>query len=69
MLPMEHSALLLTFIKIPVIIKTFVLSIFEWLFYTGFTVSAKVNSHREHRWWIMMSVLSVVEERGGTVIE
>ena len=29
---------LLTFITLPVGIKTFVLSIFEWSFYTGFTV-------------------------------
>ena len=34
----EHSAILSTFIKQPVVIKIFVLSIFEWLFYTGFTV-------------------------------
>ena len=32
-----HSAILSTFIKLPVVIKTFVLTIFEWLFYTGFT--------------------------------
>ena len=38
MLPLEHSAVLLTFIKLPFVIKSFVLSIFEWLFYTGFTV-------------------------------
>ena len=38
MLPLEHSAILLTFIRLSVVIKTFVLSIFEWLFYTGFTV-------------------------------
>ena len=38
MLQREHSSILLTFIKLPVVIKTFVLSIFEWLFYTGFTV-------------------------------
>ena len=31
-----HSAILSTFIKLPVVIKTFVLSIFEWPFYTGF---------------------------------
>ena len=30
--------MLLTFIKLPVVIKTFVLSVFEWPFYTGFTV-------------------------------
>ena len=34
----KHSAILLTFIKQPFVIKIFVLSIFEWLFYTGFTV-------------------------------
>ena len=32
------SAILLTFIKLPFVIKTFVLSIFVWRFYTGFTV-------------------------------
>ena len=36
----EHSAILLTFIKLPFVIKIFALSIFEWLFYTGFTVQA-----------------------------
>ena len=34
----EHSAILLTFIKLPFVIKIFVLSIYEWPFYTGFTV-------------------------------
>ena len=34
----EHSAILSTFIKLPFAIKIFVLSIFEWPFYTGFTV-------------------------------
>ena len=38
MLQVEHSAILLTFIKLPFVIKIIVLSIFEWLFYTGFTV-------------------------------
>ena len=38
MLLREHSATLLTFIKLPFVIKTFVLSIFEWMFYAGFTV-------------------------------
>ena len=31
-------AILLTFIKLPFVIEIFVLSIFEWSFYTGFTV-------------------------------
>ena len=41
MLQGEHSALLLTFIKQPFSIKTFVLSIFKWLLKTGFTVYTK----------------------------
>ena len=43
MLQGEHSAILLTFIKLPFVIKTFVLSIFEWPFYTGFTVCCKLH--------------------------
>ena len=35
---MLHSAILSIFIKLPVVIKTFVLSIFEWPFCTGSTV-------------------------------
>ena len=38
MLQGEHSALLSTFIKLPFVIKIIVLSIFEWLLYTEFTV-------------------------------
>ena len=38
MLQREHSAILSTFIKLPVAIKIFVVSIFEWPFYSGFTV-------------------------------
>ena len=38
MLQRKHSAILSTFIKPPFAIKIFVLSIFEWPFYTGFTV-------------------------------
>ena len=34
----EHSAILLTCIKLPFAFKTFVLSIFEWPLKTGFTV-------------------------------
>ena len=39
MLQGEHSAKLLTAIKLLCVIKIFVLSIFEWPFYKGFTVS------------------------------
>ena len=38
MLQGEHSAILSTSIKLPVVFKTFVLSIFEWPLKTGFTV-------------------------------
>ena len=38
MLQREHSAILLSFIKLPSVIKIFVLSIFEWPFYRGFAV-------------------------------
>ena len=34
----EHSAILSAFIKLPFVIKIFVVSVFEWPFYTGFTV-------------------------------
>ena len=36
--------MLLTFIKLPFAIKNFVLSIFEWLLYTGFTVNMKLKN-------------------------
>ena len=39
MLQGEHSAILSTFIKLPFVIKIYVLSIFEWPFYTSFTVT------------------------------
>ena len=35
---LEHPAILSTFIKLPFVIKIFVLSIFEWPLKTGFTV-------------------------------
>ena len=38
MLQGEHSAILSTFIKLLFVFNTFVLSIFEWPFKTGFTV-------------------------------
>ena len=38
MLQGKHSAILLIFNKLPFVIEIFVLSIFEWSFYTGFTV-------------------------------
>ena len=44
MLQGEHSAILLTFIKLPFVIKIFVLSIFEWLLYTDFSVLGVILS-------------------------
>ena len=40
----KHSAILLTFIKLPFVIKIFALSIFEWSLKTGFTVAQSVVS-------------------------
>ena len=42
MLQGEHSAILSTFIKLPFVIKIFVLPIFEWPLKTGFTVDRTV---------------------------
>ena len=44
MLQGEHSAKLSTFIKLQFVITIFVLSIFEWPFYTGFTVHVDVRA-------------------------
>ena len=41
MLQGEHSAILSTFIKLPFVIKIFVLCIFEWSLKTGFAVQWK----------------------------
>ena len=38
MLQGEHSAICSTFMKLPFVIKIFVLSVFEWPFDTGFIV-------------------------------
>ena len=51
MLQGEHSAILSTFMKLPFIFKIFVLSIFEWPFYTGFTVlSVSFQVLQSSRW-------------------
>ena len=36
MLPLELSAILSTIIKLTLVVKTFVLSFFQWPFYTGY---------------------------------
>ena len=43
----EHSAICSAFIKLPVVSMTFVLSMFEWPFYTGFTV-VKISDQTKH---------------------
>ena len=47
----EHSSILLTFIKLPFVIKIFVLSIFEWPFYTGFIV--------QHLFWLRSQMIRI----------
>ena len=42
MVQREHSAILSTFINLPVIIKTFVLTSFKWPLKTGFTISQEL---------------------------
>ena len=60
----EHYAILLTFIKQPIVIKIFVLSIFEWSFYTGLTVflflvfavdRLGMSSLQEYPWWARLN--------------
>ena len=53
MLQGEHSAILSTFIKLPFVLKIFVLSIFEWPFYTGFTVQQNFGGSNHNVHFIM----------------
>ena len=50
MLPLEHSAILSTFIKLLFVIKIFVLSIFEWLRKTVFTVYLQNKDLAKQEW-------------------
>ena len=77
----ENSAILSTFIKLPFVIKIFVLSIFEWLFYTGFTVfrfyeifkfiggaSKTLNSlHRSRLIWVHTYLLAYLNVKAAGV--
>ena len=47
--PREHSAILLTCVKLPPVSKTFVLSIFEWLLKTCFTLLAFISISSDNR--------------------
>ena len=55
MLQGEHSAILLTFIKLPFVINNFVLSSFERPFYTGLTVFF-IMKHRNTQKEIVESI-------------
>ena len=55
MLQGEHSAILPTFIKLPFVIKFFVMSIFEWPFNTGFTVPVM-------RLWCIQSIEALTSQ-------
>ena len=57
MLQREHSAIFLTFIKLPFVIKIFVLSILEWPLKAGFTVNATAK-------FIKFQLVSVAEQAG-----
>ena len=48
MLQGEHSAILSTFIKLPFVIKVFVLSIFVSPFYIGFAIIYKFSGRKDH---------------------
>ena len=53
MLQGEHSAILSTFIKLPFVIKTFVLLTFEWGLKTGFTVFSFWFDSIKLEWFIV----------------
>ena len=67
----EHSAILSTFIKLPFFIKIFVFSIFEWPFYTGFTVctmnqpkfvvSNKMDNVINIQWVVYLSIFGYIQ--------
>ena len=67
MLLLEHSAILLTFIKLPFVIKIFVLSIFEWKFKTVFTVHKIFSITRFARILSYMRDISTIYECSGEI--
>ena len=68
MLQGEHSAILLTFIKLPFVIKIFVLSIFEWPFYTGFTVYASLHEAVHFGSYKVTRLFNLFEQGYGSLI-
>ena len=74
MLQREHFAILSTFIKVPFVIKIFVLSIFEWPLKTGFTVPfSDYRTFQLHKPFITMhlqaEIKSVFPERLAAVLD
>ena len=62
MLQWEHSAIFSTFIKLPFVIKIFVLSIFEWsliFIYNGMT-DWPINNHKHRRYNLWARHLQVI---------
>ena len=69
MLQGEHSAILSTFIKLPFVIKQiFVLSIFEWPFYTGFTVPYFIHG-RAHEIMVLVSCVKPLFKKAWSAIQ
>ena len=58
MLQGEHSAVLSTFIKLPFSIKIFVLSIFEWPYFTCFTVLSLLSKKKRDKIQGLLSIIS-----------
>ena len=54
MLQGEHSAILLIFIGLQFVIKIFVLSFFEWPFYTGFDLQVYIGI-LGRMWYLIVS--------------
>ena len=52
----EHSAILLTFIKLPFAMKIFVLSIFEWPLKTGFAVVLFFHTLVPSEYWVLVEI-------------
>ena len=65
MLQGEHSAVLMTFIKLLFVINIFVLSIFEWVLYTGFIVFCYILAYTTGQLPEWLSLGSKEEKKTG----
>ena len=54
-----YSAILSTFIKLQFVIKIFVLSSFDWPFYTGFTIHLRDFSFYKQKLWASAKDLGI----------